>query len=405
MKRAKVPAEVAAEVKAAMPEAPDEQLAAETARRIESLKQAGLLIEQWDLDEIGADLNRCGLAGSPTKVHRVQAIVLTKEGYTEVPPTEAGVRQLDPRTGRGSYLGMRGFRVQGQGSAFGPPALHAPTRAPDPRTSTLNPEPCTLMLEPNRQGEVWVFAEQEDGSLHDVVLELCGKARELADRLGVRTGAVLPGAGVGPLAKRLIAHGINNVYLADHPRLSHYQTLPYARVLGSLVEKHRPQIVIVGATAIGRDLAPRVASSLRSGLTADCTDLDIADVTDPKAQVEHKNLLLQIRPAFGGNIIATIVNYDQWPQMATVREGVMPMQPAANGRTGRVIEEKVEIDERLDGPETDPTPYPAAQGQPQGRAGDRLRRRRRRQQGKLQADLRPGRGDRRRRRRQPRGRR
>ncbi len=94
MKRAKVPAEVAAEVKAAMPEGSDEQLAAETARRIESLKQAGLLVEQWDLDRIGAELNRCGLAGSPTKVHRVQAIVLTKEGYTEVPPTEAGVRNL-----------------------------------------------------------------------------------------------------------------------------------------------------------------------------------------------------------------------------------------------------------------------------------------------------------------------
>ena len=88
------------------------------------------------------------------------------------------------------------------------------------------------MTEPNRQGEVWVFAEQEDGSLHDVALELCGKARELADRLGVQTGAVLPGAGVGPLAKRLISHGIDNVYLADHPRLAHYQTLPYARVLG-----------------------------------------------------------------------------------------------------------------------------------------------------------------------------
>ena len=88
-----------------------------------------------------------------------------------------------------------------------------------------------------------------------------------------------------------------------------------------------------------------MASTLRSGLTADCTDLDIADVTDPKAKVEHKNLLLQIRPAFGGNIIATIVNYDQWPQMATVREGVMPMKPPANDRTGRVVEEKVEIDD------------------------------------------------------------
>ena len=87
------------------------------------------------------------------------------------------------------------------------------------------------MIEPNRQGEVWVFAEQEDGALHDVALELCGKARELADRLGVKTGAVLPGAGVGPLAKRLIAQGIDNVYLVDDPRLAHYQTLPYAQVL------------------------------------------------------------------------------------------------------------------------------------------------------------------------------
>jgi len=121
--------------------------------------------------------------------------------------------------------------------------------------------------------------------------------------------------------------------------------MPYAKVLGTLIEKHRPQICIVGATAIGRDLAPRVASMLRAGLTADCTDLDIADVTDPKAKVEHKNLLLQIRPAFGGNIIATIVNYDQWPQMATVREGVMPLKPPDNDRAGRVVEEKVDIDD------------------------------------------------------------
>jgi electron transfer flavoprotein alpha subunit len=201
------------------------------------------------------------------------------------------------------------------------------------------------MTEPNRQGEVWVFAEQEDGTLHDVSLELCGKARDLADRLGVKTGAVLAGAGVGPLAKKLIAHGIDSVYMVDHPRLAHYQTLPYAKVFISLVEKHRPQIAIVGATAIGRDLAPRVASTLRSGLTADCTDLDIADVVDPKAKIEHKNLLLQIRPAFGGNIIATIVNYDQWPQMATVREGVMPLRSPNPERQGRVVEEKVEIDD------------------------------------------------------------
>ncbi|MGA2796595.1 MAG: electron transfer flavoprotein subunit alpha/FixB family protein [Thermoguttaceae bacterium] len=200
-------------------------------------------------------------------------------------------------------------------------------------------------MEPNRQGEVWIYAEQEDGSLSEVVLELCGKARELADRLGVKTGAVLPGAGVGRLAANLIAHGADTVYTVDDPRLAHYQTSPYARVVSTLIQRRRPQIVIYGATPLGRDLAPRVASALRAGMTADCTDLEISDVVDPKTKVEHKNLLLQIRPAFGGNIIATIVNFDQWPQMATVREGVMAMKPPDPSRQGRSVEEKVALDD------------------------------------------------------------
>jgi electron transfer flavoprotein alpha subunit len=200
------------------------------------------------------------------------------------------------------------------------------------------------MIEPNRQGEVWVFAEQEDGSLHDVVLELCGKARQLADELGVKVGAALPGAGVRDLADTLIAHGVDNVYVVDEAKLAHYQTGPYADVLCRLIEKHKPQIVLYGATAMGRDLGPRVASTMRAGLTADCTDLEIQDVTDPKTKQTHEKLLLQIRPAFGGNIIATIVNYDWWPQMATVREGVMPLQPAEDGRAGNVVEEAVDVD-------------------------------------------------------------
>ncbi len=199
------------------------------------------------------------------------------------------------------------------------------------------------MIEPNRKGEVWVFAEQEDGSLNEVSLELCGKARELADRLGVNVGAVLPGAGVSHLGQQLIAHGADNVYLVDRQQLGHYQTGPYTDVLCQLIERRRPQIVVFGATPLGRDLAPRVASQMRAGLTADCTDLEIADVTDPKSKTEHKNLLLQIRPAFGGNIIATIVNYDWWPQMATVREGVMVMQPADPSRNGKILEEKIQL--------------------------------------------------------------
>jgi len=201
------------------------------------------------------------------------------------------------------------------------------------------------MITPNRQGEVWVFAEQEDGALHDVSLELCGKARELADRLGVGVGAVLPGDRVEPLAKSLVAHGADRVYLVEDRRLAHYQTGSYCRVMSTLVEKHRPQIVIYGATPLGRDLGPRVASTLRAGLTADCTDLEIQDVVDPRTNEEHKNLLLQIRPAFGGNIIATIVNYDWWPQMATVREGVMPLGEANPSRTGQIVRESVELDD------------------------------------------------------------
>jgi len=204
-----------------------------------------------------------------------------------------------------------------------------------------------IMIEPNRQGEVWVYAEQEDGSLHDVALELCGKARQLADELGVKAGAVLLGSKVADLAPRLIAHGADNVYLVDSKRLAHYQTGTYSHVVCELVRKHQPQIVMYGATPLGRDLAPRIASEIRAGMTADCTDLQVQDVTDPKTKTLHEKLLLQIRPAFGGNIIATIVNYDQWPQMATVREGVMPLPDADDSRKGNVVEEKVAIDPSL----------------------------------------------------------
>ncbi|MFQ5589890.1 MAG: electron transfer flavoprotein subunit alpha/FixB family protein [Phycisphaerae bacterium] len=201
------------------------------------------------------------------------------------------------------------------------------------------------MIEPNRRGEVWVFAEQEDGTLNDVALELCGKAGELAGRLGVSMGAVLAGWNVRELSYRLIALGADKVYYVHDAHLEHYRTLPYARVLCELIARHKPQIVLYGATALGRDLAPRVASQMRAGLTADCTDLEIGDYVEPKTKRTHKNLLLQIRPAFGGNIIATIINHDRWPQMATVREGVMRLAEGDPRRSGEIIEEKVEFDD------------------------------------------------------------
>ncbi|HSW44558.1 MAG TPA: electron transfer flavoprotein subunit alpha/FixB family protein [Phycisphaerae bacterium] len=201
------------------------------------------------------------------------------------------------------------------------------------------------MIEPNRKGEVWVFAEQEDESLNEVSLELCGKARELADRLGVKMGAVLAGWNVRELAYRLIAHGADRVYHVHDTRLEHYHTMPYARAMCRLIEKHKPQIVLYGATPLGRDLAPRIASAMRAGLTADCTNLDLGDYEDKRAGKVHKNLLLQIRPAFGGNIIATIINPERWPQMATVREGVMRASDGDPKRGGEIVDETVSFDD------------------------------------------------------------
>jgi electron transfer flavoprotein alpha subunit len=198
------------------------------------------------------------------------------------------------------------------------------------------------MIDVNRQGEVWVFAEQRNGKLEDTPLELMSKARNLADILGVKLAAVLLGNNVKALATNLIHYGADKVYLAEHLLLNHYQANSYAKIIHDLIHKYKPQVVIYGATVAGRDLAPRIASATKAGLTADCTDLQIGDhkTTDG---VLHKNLLFQIRPAFGGNIIATIINFDRWPQMATVREGVMPMPTPDTIRKGQIIEENVQL--------------------------------------------------------------
>ena len=184
---------------------------------------------------------------------------------------------------------------------------------------------------------VLVFIEQEAGKPADVSLELVCKGRELADRLKVSLGAVVLGHGINGITDNLIAYGCDNVYVADDPNLEHYRTLPYARVVADLIRKLEPQIVLYGASHVGRDLAPRVASELRAGLTADCTDLQIGDHTEAGGEKEYKDLLYQIRPAFGGNIIATIVCPETRPQMATVREGVMKLTTPDSTRTGRIV--------------------------------------------------------------------
>jgi len=202
------------------------------------------------------------------------------------------------------------------------------------------------MIDVNRQGEVWVFAEQHNGQLEDTPIELMSKARHLADTLGVKLAATVLGNNVKDLATKLIHYGADKVYLVEHPLLGAYQTNSYAKVMFDLIHKHEPQIVLYGATITGRDLAPRIASAARAGLTADCTDLQIGDHETIKDKKLHKNLLFQIRPAFGGNIIATIINHDRWPQMATVREGVMPAPEPETTRRGEIVEEKVQISQQ-----------------------------------------------------------
>ena len=188
--------------------------------------------------------------------------------------------------------------------------------------------------------DVWVFIEQEEGTIAEVSLELLAKAQELTKTLNSQVCGLLLGYQIGELAETVIHHGADCVLLAEHPELENYRTLPYARVAIDLVRERQPYIFLLGASPIGRDLAPRIASAVRAGLTADCTDLQIGNYESKKEKQVYPDLLYQIRPAFGGNLIATIVNPTMHPQMATVREGVMRRIELDPTRAGLV--EKVE---------------------------------------------------------------
>ena len=168
-----------------------------------------------------------------------------------------------------------------------------------------------------------VYLEIEDGIVGDVSLELLTKGRSLADQLKCKLEAVAAGYQLDKIGGQVFPYGVDTLYLADDKRMAPYTTLPHTSLLVNLFKEEKPQIALMGATSIGRDLGPRVSSALFSGLTADCTSLEIGTYEDKKAGKTYENLLYQIRPAFGGNIVATIVNPDCRPQMATVREGVM----------------------------------------------------------------------------------
>jgi electron transfer flavoprotein alpha subunit len=177
--------------------------------------------------------------------------------------------------------------------------------------------------------DVWVFCEQKKGIVQSVAYELLGKGRELADTLGVELCGVLLGEGMKEEAQKVIHRGVDKVYLVDSPVLKHYQDEPYSKVLIQLIKEYKPEIVLCGATSMGRSLIARVAISVHAGLTADCTGLDI----DKK-----ERLLLQTRPAFGGNIMATIICPNHRPQMSTVRHKVMKEAVENKHHKGKIIE-------------------------------------------------------------------
>ena len=192
-------------------------------------------------------------------------------------------------------------------------------------------------------GNVWVFVEQEGGKIADVSLELVSKGAELAAKLNVQLEAVLLGNNIRSCCDTLFSYGCSKVFLAEDPRLEPFTVLPYAKVIMDLIKEKRPNILMFGATLKGRELAPRVASEKLAGLTADCTDLQIDDFEDKINKKIYTNKLMQIRPAFGGNIIATIVNTWDDPQMVTVREGVMKMDTPVPGRKGEIEEVTVAL--------------------------------------------------------------
>jgi electron transfer flavoprotein alpha subunit len=192
------------------------------------------------------------------------------------------------------------------------------------------------MMEKN--GEVWVFIQRKEEKILEAALEVLGKARELASELNVHLAGLLLGADTEFLAKKVISYGADKVYVLSSPYLEDYTTNTYAKSIVSFIRDKKPSIFLLAATPQGRDLAPRVASALRSGLTADCTELKIGSYVDAKAEKKTTNILLQIRPAWGGNIIATIVNPETRPQMATIREGMMKLPAADSSAKGEVVQ-------------------------------------------------------------------
>ena len=273
-------------------------------------------IHQWSAADIDAEPKRIGASGSRTQVSRIFSPEEARAKSCEYPAATGDMVAAIAAAYRDGAAAeeeteREGFRLDGRQAAY--------------------------------SGQVWVYVEAIGDEIAPVSLELLGKAGELAAALGEEVGAVVAGSGVGALAETLIAHGADHVYVAEHELLEQFRPIPYSRAVAEMVERHEPQIMLFGATPLGRELAPRVAYRTKSGLTADCTELAIGDQGEGKRALV--GVLKQTRPALGGNIMATIVSRNSKVQMATVRPGVLTAPAPDRERPGTVHREPLEIDD------------------------------------------------------------
>ena len=272
---------------------------------------------QWSAADVNADESRIGLAGSRTIVVRIFS------------PREAGQRSCVFERDLKKLAGMIKEAYLNRAKAV-EEEEKARYRLPQGK-------------QPDYKGEVWVYAEQEGGEMNPASFELLGKASQLASVLGERVGTVLVGSGLNGLSRELISRGADKVYIAEHKLLENFLPVPYGRVISEMVKKQRPQMMLFSATPLGRELAPRVAYGSGSGLTADCTGLDIADYK--RLDQEYTAILVQTRPALGGNIMASIITQNSLVQMSTARPGVMKALEADPSRKGEVIKYAPNISE------------------------------------------------------------
>lgn len=265
----------------------------------------------WGAEDIAAEPARIGLSGSRTGVHRIFS---PKEASKKTCVFETDMRALAHKIKE-----LHDTRL----------AASETTEAD--ATAYVLPDDAT----PSYHGEVWVFAEQEEGELHPATFELLGRATDLARSLDERVGAVVLGADVTAMAPDLIAAGADVVYVVEGPALGHFSPIPFTVAMGELIATRRPQILLFAATPMGRELAPRVAYRADSGLTADCTALDLVDLK--RAGKFYTAVLRQTRPALGGNIMASILTQHSTVQMSTTRPGVLKAREPDRTRTGEVV--------------------------------------------------------------------